>query len=64
MMRLFLESPLGQVIARNGILAVILAWSLWSNDKIVERLFVLIEGQTRALIEVKGVLERIEGRYP
>lgn len=49
----FWESPIGQIIARNGILAVILAWALWANDKMVERFIVLIENNTKAMVEVK-----------
>jgi hypothetical protein len=52
-MKAFFESPIGQIVARTGVLGVILAWALWSNDKLVERLFVIIENNTKALIEVK-----------
>lgn len=52
----FMESPFGQVIARNGVLAIILAWALWSNHNMVERLFVVIENNTRAFEEVRSVL--------
>jgi hypothetical protein len=52
-MKAFLESPIGQLVARTGILGLVLAWALWSNDKLVERLFVIIENNTRALIEVQ-----------
>lgn len=52
----FMESELGQLIARNGVLALILAWALWSNHNLVERLFVVIENNTRAFEEVKSAL--------
>ena len=52
----FMESPFGQVIARNGVLAIILAWALWSNHNMVERLFTLIENNTRALQGVEATL--------
>lgn len=55
-MKAFLESEVGQVLARNGVLALILAWALYSNHNLVERLFVLIENNTRAFEEVKSVL--------
>ena len=60
-MKAFLESEVGQVLARNGVLAIILAWSLYSNHNLVERLFVVIENNTRAFEEVKSVLR--EGEY-
>ncbi len=49
----FLESTIGQLIARNGILAVILTFALWSNHNLVERLFLIIENNTKAFEEVK-----------
>jgi len=49
----FWESAIGGVLARAGVLGAILVWALWSNDKMVERLFVIIENNTKALIEVK-----------
>ncbi len=52
-MKAFWESPIGGVLARTGVLGVILGWALWSNDKMVERLFVIIENNTKALIEVR-----------
>ncbi len=55
-MKAFLESEIGQVVARNGVLAVILAWALWMNHNLVERLFVVIENNTRAFEEVRSVL--------
>jgi len=55
-MKAFLESEVGQVLARNGVLAIILAWALYSNHNLVERLFVVIENNTRAFEEVKSVL--------
>jgi hypothetical protein len=59
----FMESNLGQLIARNGILAVILAWALWSNHGLQERLFVIIENNTKAFLEVKAVCgEVMNGR--
>lgn len=59
-MRDFLENPLMQIIARNGILAVILAWSMYVNHGLTERLLSLIENNTRAFQEMKSTLERIE----
>lgn len=56
-MKAFLESEIGQVLARNGVLAVILAWALYVNHNMVERLFVVIENNTRAFEEVKAVLK-------
>lgn len=55
----FLESNIGQLIARSGILAVILAWSMYVNHNLVERLFGLVENNTKALQEMKAALERI-----
>ena len=52
-MKAFLESPIGQTMARGGILAIILAWALWVNDKNTERLFTIVENNTRAMLEVK-----------
>jgi hypothetical protein len=49
----FLESHIGQIIARNGILAVILAWALWKNDNLTERLFQLISNNTATMEAVK-----------
>ena len=56
-MKAFLESEVGQVLARNGVLAIILAWALYSNHNMVERLFVVIENNTRAFEGVKSVLQ-------
>lgn len=58
----FLESSLGQLIARNGILAVILAWSMWSNHGLVERLFLIIENNTKALNKLDGCLDGRPGK--
>lgn len=55
-MKAFLESEVGQVLARNGVLAIILAWALYSNHNMVERLFIVIENNTRAFEEVKSAL--------
>lgn len=55
-MKAFLESEVGQVLARNGVLAIILAWALYSNHNMVERLFIVIENNTRAFEEVKAAL--------
>lgn len=56
----FMESPLGQIVARNGILAIILAWALWTNSQITARLFTVIEKNSVALSEltnaVKGLI--------
>lgn len=52
-MKAFLESPIGQTVARGGILAVMLVWALWVNDKNTERLFTIVENNTRAMLEVK-----------
>lgn len=52
-MKSFLESPIGQTVARGGILAVMLVWALWVNDKNTERLFTIVENNTRAMLEVK-----------
>jgi hypothetical protein len=49
----FLESNIGQIIARNGILAVILAVMMWQNHGLVERLFTIVENNTKAFYEVK-----------
>lgn len=58
----FLESGIGQIIARNGILAIILAFQLWQNHGMVERLFGLIEKQTKVTTEVLRVLDEIQGK--
>lgn len=52
-MKAFLESPIGQTVARGGVLACILVWALWVNDKNTERLFTIVENNTRAMLEVK-----------
>lgn len=49
----FWKSDLGQVFARNGILAVLLGWALWYNHGLVERLFTLIENNTRVMEKVE-----------
>lgn len=56
----FLESSIGQIIARNGILAIILAFSLWSNSRLVERLFVVLENNTRAFEQLRDVCGRVK----
>ena len=53
----FLKSNIAQIIARNGILAVILAWALYANHGMTERLFVVIENNTRAFVELKNSLD-------
>ena len=58
----FLESSIGQIIARNGILAVILAFSLWSNHNLVERLFRIIENNTKVMEQVKDTCGGANGR--
>jgi len=54
----FIESQVGQIIARNGILAIILAWALWKNDGLTERLFTVIENNTHALIEMRQIINQ------
>jgi len=49
----FMESTIGQIVARNGILAIILAFALWSNYNLVERLFQIIENNTKVMEQVK-----------
>ena len=61
-MKDFLESTIGQIIARNGILAIILAFSLWSNYNLVERLFILIEKQIEVSTKVLKALDEIQGK--
>lgn len=56
-MKDFLESNLGQLIARSGILGVFLAWSMYVNHGLTEKLFSLIENNTRAFQEMKSALE-------
>ena len=58
----FLESSIGQVIARNGILAIILAWALWQNKGLTERLFVIIENNTATMNAVKKACGDHDGR--
>lgn len=55
-MHAFFETELGKAIAKNGILSIVLAWALYSNHNMVERLFVVIENNTRAFEEVKAAL--------
>lgn len=57
----FLNSALGQIIARNGILAVILAWSMYSNHGLVERLFTVIESNTKAMTELRALISDKSG---
>lgn len=56
----FMESAVGQIIARNGILAIILAFSLWMNHEMVTRLFDLIEKQNKVSTQVLEVLEQLK----
>lgn len=58
----FLESSIGQILARNGILAIILAFALWSNHNLVERLFQIIENNTKVMEQVKEVCGGASGR--
>jgi len=39
---------------RAGVLGIVLAWALWENSKLVERVFVVIDNNTKAL----GAFER------
>lgn len=57
----FIKSDLGKIVARNGILAVILAWSLWANQTLVQRLFVIVENNTKAMDELKEVCGHSHG---
>lgn len=34
---------------RAGVLGIVLAWALWENTKMVERVFVVIDNNTKAL---------------
>lgn len=58
----FLESSLGQIIARNGILALILAVSMYQNHIMVEKLFTLIERQIAVSTQVLEALNEIQGK--
>lgn len=53
--REFISSPIGSTLARSGVLGVILVWALWSNHGLVERLFVIIENNTKALTEIRAI---------
>ena len=56
----FMESALGRIIARNGVLAIILAFSLYMNHVMVDRLFTLIEKQTEVSTKVLRLLEELK----
>ena len=56
----FMESNLGQIVARNGVLAIILTWALWQNQNLIERLFALIENNTKALQGVEATLRAMQ----
>jgi hypothetical protein len=58
----FLESGVGQLIARSGILAIILAWALYQNNSLTERLFVIIENNTATMNAVKKACGDYNGR--
>ena len=55
-----LNSDLGHLIARNGILAVILVYSLYVNHGLTERLFTVIENNTQALSEFKTAIKDLK----
>ncbi len=60
----FMESAIGQIIARNGILAIILAFSMWMNHEMVTRLFTVIETQNKVSAQVLDVLNEIKKGLP
>jgi hypothetical protein len=47
------------LVARNGILAIILAYSLYVNKELTAKLFTVIENNTAAMIEFKSALKGI-----
>lgn len=49
------ESILKEMV-KAGILGAVLAWALWENSRMVERLFQAIERNTAALIRVEQYL--------
>lgn len=59
-MHAFFETELGKAIAKNGILSIVLAWALWANHGLVERIIVMVETNTKALIELKEVCGKKE----
>jgi hypothetical protein len=54
-----LNSDFGHLVARNGILAIILAYSLYVNKELTAKLFTVIENNTAAMIEFKSALKGI-----
>lgn len=55
-----LNADLTKVIARNGMLAVILAYTLWVNKELTEKIFTVIENNTAALYEFKSALKDLK----
>lgn len=53
----FLSSDVGQIVARNGLLGILLAWFIYANDKMTERLFGVIERNT---IAIEGLREDLK----
>ena len=53
-------NPLYQVIAEYGALGTILAFVLWTNYKLTNRLFKVIENNTSAFTELKNSINMLK----
>ena len=49
-----MPAPILKELIKYGVLGPILAWALWMNSKTTERLFNVIENNTKALQLIKS----------
>lgn len=57
-MEFHLQSELMKTALKSGILGVVLAWALWQNSQITERLFIVVQNNTAAIESFKQALGR------
>jgi len=57
-MQAFFETELGRVVAKNGVLALVLAWTLYVNWGLTEKIILMINSNTAALIQLQEICKR------
>lgn len=53
-----------KAVIKSGILGIVLAWALWENSKLVDRVFIVIERNTKAISQFENVCRDRLGALP
>lgn len=53
---------IARTLVKYGVLGPILVWALYTNGRMTERLFAVLENNTRAFYELKNAIGGLHGR--